>query len=1745
LGSYVLIFNNSLVNPPIILNLRLNFKVDFVAFMIKKILFACLFILGGWGSINSVKAQCNAVITANTLPAQGCDPFTIQLFDQSTGFVANRIWDFGDGTQKSGAQNPIHTFNGYGRDTTYQVVLKTYCLNGDSSTASLNVTVYAIPNVNFKADTTIFCALSDTVCFLNLSDQQLGYTYLWNFGDNTSSSLAAPCKTYPTEGIFSVGLTVINNHGCQNSINKSNYITTRRAPNPDFTLSAFMGCAPFSVNIVNMTNTNNDTIAGWLWSFGDGSPDLTVKDPISHTYNIDSSYSISLQAVNNLGCSNKTTRSLIVKPTPQGSFTLPPGACVNNNVPITFTGNVPNGTNYTWNFGGGTVVSGTGAGPYQISFPASGIPVVTLTVELNGCSSTITNSLQVAPQPPVFLFNNVNDSVCAGSSVTFIAQPSGYPTYSFSVNNSLVQSGTINSYTVQQVQAGASVSVEVTDFNGCKNQTTTLQPLIVKANPQIHLVSLSGDTLCQGDTAKFLATPDTLDLYQFLNGFAPIQYGQSDTLIIPNVQTSLNIFANGYYKGCSSKTDSVSTTVVIKKLDAPIVNCGASTDNSVSFIWDSVLLANGYQVSVNGLPYTLPSSGNNGLTHLVSSLNSGDSVTIKVLPTGGYCGNGFPSSTKTCYARPCDLINYALTASSLQVCEGSSITASLNSVTIPNYQVSWQHGAYSNQTNGQYVINNDTTITVSIKNTDQLNCPVSTKSIVIQAVKTPPVSLTTTDDTLCLGNSVTVNASPTTYANYLFLNGYAPMQSSGNPVLTFSPTTSGNNTIKVIASTNGCADTAQLSFPIVVKNPLPAPQLNCSTSTQNSVSFVWDTIQGALGYEISINGSAFGSPTSGNMGSTHVINGLNPNDAVTAIIKALGSAPCSDSYYSLSATCYAKSCTAINFSTATNYTVCESASLNLQVSNISIPNYQVSWNNGGFGSALTHAYNATQTATIPVSVKNVDEPGCPNANKYITVQVVPTPTVNLSLSQDTVCYGQPITFTASPLSYPNYVFVNGYTILQQGANPQFTSGSLTNGNSVKVVANNQGCVDTSNIVTVVVKTPLAVPQPNCGTTTSSTISFNWDSIYQSTGYQISVDGGNTFANPSSGANGLTHIVNGLNSNDSVTIIVKALGKQPCGNSVVSSAITCYARNCTGINFTLNAPSNACENEVVNASISGITISPFEANWQNTTYSTNTTYTQTATATYIQTVTVKNPSQPTCPTVTKTKTIAVQPKVNITLTSTALRDTICQGEVISISASPTNYQNYEFVLNGTTIQNSANPSVMLNQFMTGVNQIIVKPTQNSCQGNQASLNYHYYPTPVLSFSNSISPDSVCNGSSITVTVTPNNLANYNFMYNNLVVQNGNNNVLTFTPTNIGNNNQLIIKAINAGGCINKPDTIMYHVEARPTINLTASTTDSICKGQAVVFTASPTGVHNYKFYLNNVLAQSNSANSYSNSHLQTNDSVYAYAINSYGCVSNKSNILSFVIKAAYQPSINIADSTAICKGTSLTLTATVASAPSGLTYSWNTGQVAPSITVSPTATTNYYAYTIYKGCVSVADTVKVKIDNQTPPQATAGSGSTICKGDSIKLTGTGGNNYAWYDNSGHLLGSSATIYVSPIKDETFKLVVQNLACTDNDTIRIYVDRCLKDITGPIPQIITPNGDGANEGWIIPDVDYFKDNNLTIFNRWGNVVWEATPYNNQWEGKNQKNIDLPDGTYYYILNLNDANKKVYNGYVIIHR
>lgn len=123
------------------------------------------------------------------------------------------------------------------------------------------------------------------------------------------------------------------------------------------------------------------------------------------------------------------------------------------------------------------------------------------------------------------------------------------------------------------------------------------------------------------------------------------------------------------------------------------------------------------------------------------------------------------------------------------------------------------------------------------------------------------------------------------------------------------------------------------------------------------------------------------------------------------------------------------------------------------------------------------------------------------------------------------------------------------------------------------------------------------------------------------------------------------------------------------------------------------------------------------------------------------------------------------------------------------------------------------------------------------------------------------------------------------------------------------------------------------------------------------------------------------------------------------------------------------------------------------------------------------------------------------------------------------------------------------EDQFSYEICNLSCPGLcDTAFVQVTIEFDENFQPeLPNAITPNGDGLNDELVFDILenafDFWPDNELVVFNRWGDIVYRARPYVNNWRGTTDSGMKLPDGTYYYILRLDISNGIIYKGDITI--
>lgn len=161
---------------------------------------------------------------------------------------------------------------------------------------------------------------------------------------------------------------------------------------------------------------------------------------------------------------------------------------------------------------------------------------------------------------------------------------------------------------------------------------------------------------------------------------------------------------------------------------------------------------------------------------------------------------------------------------------------------------------------------------------------------------------------------------------------------------------------------------------------------------------------------------------------------------------------------------------------------------------------------------------------------------------------------------------------------------------------------------------------------------------------------------------------------------------------------------------------------------------------------------------------------------------------------------------------------------------------------------------------------------------------------------------------------------------------------------------------------------------------------------------------------------------------------------------------------------------------------------------------------------------------------------------AGADATISKGINYQLIGTGGVLYNW-SPAQFLNNAKASIPVARI-EQTTEFVLETVdynGCVGRDSVILSV---ADDYIVRPNNVITPEGNGENDVWIIQNIENYPNNAVSVFDRWGREIYSAKDYQNDWGATELDGTLLLDGTYYYVLSFDDTDI-VYKGAITVIR
>ena len=324
---------------------------------------------------------------------------------------------------------------------------------------------------------------------------------------------------------------------------------------------------------------------------------------------------------------------------------------------------------------------------------------------------------------------------------------------------------------------------------------------------------------------------------------------------------------------------------------------------------------------------------------------------------------------------------------------------------------------------------------------------------------------------------------------------------------------------------------------------------------------------------------------------------------------------------------------------------------------------------------------------------------------------------------------------------------------------------------------------------------------------------------------------------------------------------------------------------------------------------------------------------------------------------------------------------------------------------------------------------------------------------------------------------------------------------------------------------------------PPLSATITSNTPLCEGSTLLLSATGNASAQYKWTGVNGFTATSPSVSIPDAQPAQSGKYYLQASTAAGCKYSD----SISVNISQAPVAKAGPDTSICKNESVQLTSS-----GGTTYQWkpSTGLSANNISspvARPADTTRYMV--IVTNDAACSDTAYVVINVASIPTVNAGPDKSILKGETTALNGIvkGGNfTYNWSPTSYMTDVSSLTPQVGPPADIDYILsATSNAGCgIAYDTVHVFVYPGIY-----IPNTFTPNRDGLNDTWHIPALNAIPVFELSIFNRYGQLIYHTQNNNISWNGQ-FKGIDQPSGGYIYLLNIANG-KRIMKGIVMLLR
>ncbi|HEY8401875.1 MAG TPA: PKD domain-containing protein, partial [Cytophagaceae bacterium] len=433
--------------------------------------------------------------------------------------------------------------------------------DGCSGVIEKVVTVYPEAQFDIVATPDEICA-PGTVSF---SATGGAISFLWNFGDGTTSIFSTPTHSYNNttsqDTTYRVRLIASSVFNCKDTVYKD--IAVYPKPKADFISNVKEGCGPLKVVFRNLSSD----ASSYSWDFGDGTVLTSSSDSIEHTFvNTDvfaKTYKVVLTAYNTHGCLDTLSQTILVYPLVSADFSISDSsACSPKN--ILFTNKSSGATVYQWNFGDGA--SSSEVNPLHEFVNTSSNDTtyaITLIASSGACSDTITRQIEIYSVPKASF--NVTPSGCSPLEAHIVNNSANAVKYTWDFGDGVTSTDTAGSFTHLYTNATFApklytLTLTAESKKGCKSVVTSN----VTVHPGVKAVfALSDSVGCSPMNVKFqnysIGASDYL--WDFANGNTSTTTNPSQTFVNSGVSdTTYYVTLIARSSGCA---DTIVKSVVV------------------------------------------------------------------------------------------------------------------------------------------------------------------------------------------------------------------------------------------------------------------------------------------------------------------------------------------------------------------------------------------------------------------------------------------------------------------------------------------------------------------------------------------------------------------------------------------------------------------------------------------------------------------------------------------------------------------------------------------------------------------------------------------------------------------------------------------------------------------------------------------------------------------------------------------------------------------------------------------------------------------------------------------------------------------------------------------------------------------------------------------------------------------------------------------------------------------------------